>query len=247
MRGFPVQSAMTSSRRSLASKPNRRRLRAWVLGVGLLACCVAAASAAEPPAAPPASAPEDVLLRVKRQLKPFETLQGRFEQEKHLAKLKKPLKSRGSLALLRGRGVLWKTETPIRSLLAMTRDTVSVVRDGKVVTSLSVNEQPGLRLMGRIVFAVFAADVDEIRKTFEVVESRVAPDGSGWCLSLRPRDASFGKIIQRVELSGGAHVESLLLKEANGDSTQIRFRDLDLKAPLAADDARLLESSAAKQ
>lgn len=191
-----------------------------------------------------AAAPQqDVLAAVKHRLKPFETLQGHFEQEKRLAKIKKPLKSRGSFVLQRGRGVLWRTEAPISSLLAMTRDSVAVVRDGKTVASIGFNEQPALRLMGRVVFAVFAADLDEIQKSFDVTSSSLAADGSGWALTLRPKDPAFSKVIRSIQLNGSAYLENLELQEANGDSTLIRFRDLDAQAKLRPEDARLLEPS----
>lgn len=197
---------------------------------------------AEPPAAAPTVAAPDVLLAIKPRLQPFETLKGHFEQEKRLAKIKKPLKSRGSFALQRGRGLLWRTEAPIESLLVMTRNSVSITKDAKIVMSLSVKEQPGLRLMGSVIFATFAGDVDEIRRSFDVLKGQ-APDATGaWSVSLAPRDATIAQLFVRISLTGGKYLEQLEIAERNGDVTLIRFRDVDSRSPLAPIDARLLAS-----
>lgn len=198
-------------------------------------------------AEPAAQAPDaDVLLAIKARLHTFEVLHGKFEQEKRLAKIKRPLKSRGRFILKRGQGVLWRTEAPIQSLLVMTRDSVRVIKNDKTVVSISLSEQPGLRLMGKIVFAVFAADVEEIRQSFEIVSGQ-AKAGEPWQVTLKPRDAGIAKIISRISLSGGDHVETLEILEQNTDVTRIRFADLDRTSPLADEDERLLRAGSSKK
>ena len=198
-------------------------------------------------AAPVAQAPTaEVLTAIKSRLHTFETLHGKFEQEKRLAKIKKPLKSRGRFVLKRHQGVLWRTEAPIQSLLVMTRDSVRVIKNDKTVMSISLSEQPGLRLMGKIVFAVFAADVEEIRQSFEIVSGE-AKAGEPWQVTLKPRDAGVAKVINRISLSGSDHVETLEIWEQNTDVTRIRFADLDSTGPLAGEDARLLGTGSGKK
>lgn len=198
-------------------------------------------------AEPAAQAPDaDVLLAIKARLQTFEVLHGKFEQEKRLAKIKRPLKSRGRFILKRGQGVLWRTEAPIQSLLVMTRDSVRVIKNDKTVMSISLSEQPGLRLMGKIVFAIFAADVEEIRQSFEIVSGQ-AKAGEPWQVTLKPRDAGVAKIINRISLSGGDHVETLEILEQNTDVTRIRFADLDRTSALADEDERLLRAGSSKK
>lgn len=213
-----------------------RRLLVAALALGVPASALAE-SAAPPSASDRASA--DVLMTVKGRLRTFETLQGTFEQEKRLLKIKKPLKSRGRFALRRGRGVLWRTEAPIRSLLAMTRDEVRVIKDDRTTMSISLSEQPGIRLMGEIVFAVFAADVETIRRRFEVLSAETKPDAP-WRIVLKPRDAAVGKLVQSLSLVGGAHVDAIEITEKNGDTTSIRFAAHDAVRPLDREDARVL-------
>jgi len=204
---------------------------------------------ATPPAyaEPVAQAPDaDVLIAIKSRLHTFEALHGKFEQEKRLAKIKKPLKSRGRFVLKRRQGVLWRTEAPIQSVLVMTRDSVRVIKNDKTVMSIALSDQPGLRLMGKIVFAVFAADVEEIRQSFEIVSGQ-AKAGEPWQVTLKPRDPGVAKVISRISLSGGDHVETLEILEQNTDLTRIRFADLDAASPLADEDARLLGAGSSKK
>gem|GEM_PF-402358 len=244
MRGFLVERHMDSSQSvgmGYRGLPGVSR-RSVVVG----ACALLGLTLRAPDVTAQAAATEPLLV-IKRKLKPFETLQGKFEQEKKLAKIKKPLKSRGSFALQRGRGVLWRTEAPLESLLAMTRDAISIIKDGKTVTSISLTEQPGLRVMGRVVFAVFSADTDEIKRSFDVTASQVSEQSSSWSVSLKPKDAGFAKVVRSIQLHGAEYLETLEIAETNGDSTLIRFQGFDTQSKLRAEDARLLEASTSKK
>jgi hypothetical protein len=214
----------------------RRQVARWVLA--LAACAFVHRLALAEPAPP---GPE-LLQAIKKRVRRFELLQGKFEQQKRLAKIKRPLKSRGSFALQRG-SVLWRTEAPIRSLLVMTHDKVRVIKDDHTVMSLSLSEQPGLRLMGKIVSAVFAGDIDAIRQSFQIVSGQ-APANEPWQIVLKPRDAAVAKVIAQIAISGSEHVDSLELAEKNGDATLIRFKALDSERPLSAEDRALLDSQA---
>jgi outer membrane lipoprotein carrier protein LolA len=184
--------------------------------------------------------PGDALLGIQRRLAPFEVLQGRFEQEKRIAKIKHPLKSRGRFALLRGTGVLWRTEAPIQSLLSLTADAMSVVQNKQTIVSISLSEQPGLRFLGQTVFAVFMTDLAQLRQSFTLLEARVPEKPASWYLSLRPREPAVAKLMRAVQLTGGDHIESIEISEQNGDSTRILLLDPDSQSPLAPEDARLL-------
>jgi hypothetical protein len=99
--------------------------------------------------------------------------------------------------------------------------------------------------MGKIVFAVFAADVEEIRQSFDIVSGQ-AKAGEPWSVSLKPRDATVAKVISRISLTGGDHVETLEIVEQNSDITRIRFADLDSTHPLTDEDERLLGAPSKK-
>ena len=53
--------------------------------------------------------------------------------------------------------------------------------------------------------------------------------GGAWRLQLVPRGADLSRIVKRATLEGtGATVSQMTLEEENGDSTVLRFSDVDL-------------------
>jgi len=111
------------------------------------------------------------------------------------------------------------------STLRISRDDIAEIKDGKAAILISMKDQPALGIIGKVLFAVFSADVDELKRHFDF--SRASPpDASGrWSLVLRPRDAMVRKGIERIEIEGGRFVDSITLDEANGDVSVIRFKD----------------------
>lgn len=180
------------------------------------------------------------LASIKRQLATPAVLKGRFEQARAIKVLRKPLKSSGRFVLAKGTGLLWQAEKPLPSLLRITREQIAQLKDGKAKVFVDTKAQPGLSVVGKILFAVFSADVDELQRHFEFI-STTAKAGQPWTASLRPLDKNVAKVVVGIEISGGRTVHELRLAEANGDSTVIRFLDVSEKAPLSPAEAALFE------
>jgi hypothetical protein len=195
--------------------------------------------AASEPAVVDPRAPDGLLL-VKQRLVSFQILQGRFEQEKRIAKIRRPLESRGRFVLVQGKGMLWRTEAPIQSLLTLTADALSVVQGDHRIVSRSLSGDSSLRVFGQGVVAAFMGDVSQIRQSFRLIAAHVPQRPAPWSLSLQPREAAVGKLMREIQLVGGEQIESIKISESNGDNTLIRLLDLDRQSPLAAEDARLL-------
>lgn len=184
---------------------------------------------------------DDDLLAIKKQLVPFATLKGGFEQNKKIRVIKKPLKSAGDFTLLKGKGVLWRTTSPMASTVRVSRDDIAQIKDGKALVMVSMKDQPALGLIGKVLFALFSADIDELKRHFEFTAA-TAPNGAGhWNASLRPRDAMVRKVVSRIELEGGRVVDALTLYEVNGDYSVIHFKDVAENGPLNKEEAALFE------
>lgn len=180
----------------------------------------------------------DIADEIKASLSPFEVLHGNFRQSKSIRILKNPLKSSGSFVLVKGKGVLWKSLKPMPSLLKVTPDAISQFKNGKVAFQMKSDEQPALKLIGKVLFAVFSADVSELKKHFEISGSL---KNGHWEATLLPKEAWVGKVAKEIKLEGGKTLDTLRLAEANGDATVISFVDVRLKAPLSADEKALIE------
>ncbi len=167
-----------------------------------------------------------LLTRIRQRLQTAPVLRGRFEQQKRIKGFKNPLISRGDFLVARERGVVWHTLAPFESTLIVTRDRLqSRQGDGPVSTQLDAREEPGLRAVNALLFALMAADLETLAQRFNIqgTAGEGATDAQDWRITLTPRDAALAQWLSRVELQGGRHVTSATLTEARGDESIIRF------------------------
>ncbi len=186
---------------------------------------------------PDARARDDLAV-VERRVAQVEVLRGRFEQEKRITGFRNPLRSQGRFVVSRRQGVIWTTDKPFPSEVVITRDRIlSRQRDGSQRVEVDGREQPALRSVNAMMFALVSGDVGALSARFETRVEALPDDG--WRLSLKPRSAALARAFARIVLSGDRYVREVRIEEANGDSTHLRFSDLDdAPATLSADEAR---------
>lgn len=186
----------------------------------------------------PTARAADDLAMVQQRVAQVEVLRGRFEQEKRITGFKNPLRSQGRFVVSRQQGVIWTTDKPFPSEVVITRDRIlSRQRDGGQRVEVDGREQPALRSVNAMMFALVSGDVGALSARFET-QVQALPD-NGWRLSLKPRSAALAKAFARIVLNGDRYVREVRIEEANGDSTQLRFSELkDAPATLSADEAR---------
>jgi hypothetical protein len=162
---------------------------------------------------------------------------GRFDQTKQLAGLKNPLRSSGRFCVVADKGVLWRSLQPFANTLRLTRDEIVQWQGERVTLRLNAQQEPTLRLINSILFAVLAGDLGQLEKHFEV--DGVVRDGV-WSVNLKARDAGVAKVIGAIVLDGGAYVKNVAIDEANGDRTRIVFSAIQTGAQaMTGDEAAL--------
>jgi outer membrane lipoprotein-sorting protein len=192
-----------------------------IRGLRLLAACVAmialaatAATAAEPV--------PSVAAQARQRMTDSAVVRGEFEQRKTIKSFRNPLVSRGSFLVARDRGVIWQTREPFASSLVVTRDRLLTRQaDGTVSGRVSAKDEPGLRAINEMLFALMAADLQALAQRFRIEGELLGADR--WRLVLAPRDAALAQWVTRIELEGDRFVRSVKLHEAQGDSSLIRF------------------------
>ena len=180
------------------------------------------------------------LQMIKSRIALFATLKGRFTQSKKIRVIKKPLKSEGNFVLLKDKGVLWRTFKPRVVSVRVFHDEIAEIKDGRPTVIVSAKDQPALGLIGKVLFAVFSADIKELKRHFDFTRAALKDPG-GWEVSLRPRDAMIAKVIDGVEAAGTGTVESLTIHEVNGDVTSISFSEISSTRPVTTEEAALFE------
>ena len=192
-----------------------------------LALALAAPAAlAQKPAAVPASeqaAQADLLDKVKQQLKDAPVVRGNFEQEKSVKGFKQPLRSSGEFVVAKNQGIVWHVMKPFESTLIVKPDSLQSRRgDGQISMQMRAEDEPVLRTVNAMLFAVMSADLVQLRQFFEVSGKAQA---NGWQMHLVPRDPMLAQWLSSVDLQGAQFVREVRLQEARGDSSVIRIQD----------------------
>jgi hypothetical protein len=200
--------------------------RGWGLGksaaVAAALLIVSAAARADSVFDHPASSAqlEKDLAAATATLRNAQTLRGAYRQEKKLHEVPKPLVAEGTFLFAREVGILWRTVKPFVSELAITRDQV-VQREADGSTfRLAAEQQPGVRTVAGIFFAVFALDFDALGSQFDLFSRKAR---AGWELGLKPRAA--GGPVRGIVVTGRAQVDRVRLDGNDGDVTDILLRD----------------------
>lgn len=184
-----------------------------------------------------ATATADPLAQVRTQVAQVPLLRGNFSQEKQVAGFRNPLRSNGRFVLAREKGVIWTTVTPFPSEIVITRDRiVSRQRDGSSRVDVDGRQQPGLRTVNAMMFALMSGDMKALTTTFDV-KSEPA-EGKAWRMTLSPRSRQLAQAFTSVRLAGDRYVREVELREANGDVTRLRFDGMtETPATLTRDEA----------
>ena len=186
-----------------------------------------------------ASAAQALLAQVRQRVLDAPVVRGQFTQRKTVQGFKQPLQSSGDFVVARGKGIAWQVRQPFASTLIVKPDSLlSRAADGSVAMQMKAQDEPVLRTINAMLFAVMAADLAQLSQYFEVTGQVQA---SGWKLHLVPRDPMLAQWLQSVDLRGQQFVQEVLLQEARGDRSQIQIQNPSAEQALRAQDASLFD------
>jgi Outer membrane lipoprotein carrier protein LolA-like len=162
---------------------------------------------------------------------------GRFDQKKQLTGLSKPLVSNGRFCVVADKGVLWRTLQPFPITVRLTRDEIVHLQGDRVAMRLDAKQEPAVRMINRVLFALLAGNLGETEKLFEI-------DGDihdhSWSVTLKARDPALARAISSIALDGGAFVKNIAISETSGDHTRIMFSEIQTgDAAMSVDEAAL--------
>ena len=162
---------------------------------------------------------------------------GHFEQIKQLTGLKKPMVSNGRFCVVADKGVLWRTLQPFPSTVRLTRDEIVHLQGNRVAMRLDAKQEPAVRMINGMLFALLAGDLSQIEKLFAVDG---ATHDNSWRVTLKPHEPALAKAISSIALDGGAYVKNITISEANGDRSSIVFSEIQTgEAAMSVDEAAL--------
>jgi outer membrane lipoprotein-sorting protein len=153
---------------------------------------------------------DDVLAQITARLIKTPITQGSFQQEKRLKVLRKPLISTGTFTYHQSKGVIWKTLTPIPSLL--------LVNESHLLTGQGEQVVPAA--FGKVFKAMLGRDLKQLAEGFLITGENKK---STWQLQLTPKDPFLQKIISTILLTGDTELRVLEIQEVTGNLTRISF------------------------
>ncbi|RZI43908.1 outer membrane lipoprotein carrier protein LolA [Herbaspirillum sp. HC18] len=178
----------------------------------------------------------DLSNHFSKRLEQHPVLRADFVQEKQMAAFKKPLVTRGRLVFVRGEGVIWQIESPLKLIYVLGDDRiVEIGEDGKANVR-SAKDVPGIAHVGRIFRALLGAQTNAIADGFTA-----QADGSmdAWRITLAPRPGPVGQFIRQIQLSGTRYVDRVVIDEPSGDKAVIVFRNTSEHESPSAEERRL--------
>lgn len=206
--------------------------------------CIMALLCGAPAAIPEATAADtartqQLLAQVRQQVRIAPVVRGQFEQLKTVQGFKQPLRSSGDFVVAQGKGIAWQVRQPFASTLLVRPDSLqSRTSEGAINMQLNAVQEPILRAINAMLFAVMSADLDKLTQYFEVTGQ---VQSKGWTLHLVPRDPMMAQWLQHVNLQGQQFVQEVQLQEARGDRSLIRIHDAVADTVLRPSDAAVFE------
>ncbi|WP_445371382.1 outer membrane lipoprotein carrier protein LolA [Methylomonas sp. HW2-6] len=167
---------------------------------------------------------DDALAAIKSRLVPAAIVQGHFRQEKQLKFLSKPLVSEGEFTFQQQRGVIWKTVSPVESVL--------LIGENRLITSQGEQALPAS--FGRVFPAMLGGDFAELSADFSASAEMQA---DSWRLTLLPKDPLLGKAIAAIYLAGDSELRSVEIRETGGNVSRIGFDRISRPAQLSPEQA----------
>ena len=152
----------------------------------------------------------DLLAQINARLVKTVITNGNFQQEKQLKILRKPLISTGVFTYHQSKGVIWKTLTPVVSLL--------LVNQSHLLTNQGEQAVPAT--FGRVFQAMLGGDLTQLADDFAITGT---DQKASWQLQLKPKDELLQKIISVIVLSGDNELRLVEIQEAGGNITHIKF------------------------
>jgi outer membrane lipoprotein-sorting protein len=158
-----------------------------------------------------------------------ESISAEFVQAKHLPILVRPLVSRGVLYFRKPDSLRWEYRQPVRTILLMHKGTLRRYRQ----SGEGLKEEAGAGLQA--MQFVMAEITDWFKGRFDNSRMFTARLETGRKIVLLPKDPSFVKVIQKIELQL-AHqpgvIESVIIYESRDSFTRMTFEKTKLNTDI---------------
>ena len=176
-----------------------------------------------------------LLVELKLAAAETETLSSHFEQEKYLEIFAEKLLSEGQFVYRKPDQLRWELLTPVASGFVLRGDQGERWNSlSQEQQSFSVKTDPIMGMIAQQLLAWARVDLDWLQSRYRMELQSAKPV----ILHLYPLDQGEAAFIEYLQIRFAAdrsHVAEVLMVEQGGDTTLIRFIDVEINAELSAD------------
>ena len=164
---------------------------------------------------------------------------GTFNQTKVIKKISREIKSSGTFVVSSDNGVLWNTQKPFKSSMAITKSgIVQTAANGKK-SVISSNGNATFEQVSSLMASLFNGEVASLNNNFEI---EFIGSQENWNVNLTPRDSSVRSFIQVIEMAGHDSIDTMVLHEPSGDFTKYEFSSQTFPATLTDEEKAAFSS-----
>ena len=139
-------------------------------------------------------------------------IRGDFKQTKFIAQLNKEFVSNGKFVIANDKGILWNTEKPFPSSLAISETRMIQQNANGSRTEINANDNVVFAQIAKTIQSVFSGSTAKLQAGFHVYFTR---NGKNWTVGLIPKEPSVKKAIESIELSGSTWLDKIRLVDGS--------------------------------
>lgn len=165
-------------------------------------------------------------------------VRGDFKQTKTIAKLNREFVSFGKFVIANDKGILWDTEKPFASRLAISETRMVQENANGSRSEMNAKDNVVFAQIAKAIQSIFSGSTSKLQAGFHVFFDR---RDNNWTVGLIPKEASVKKAIQSIELSGGTWLERIKLVDGSGSPLLYELLNPKPGSGLTAEEKALIE------
>ena len=154
----------------------------------------------------------------------YEVASGDFKQTKSIKKLKRDFVSTGTFRISKKSGIVWKTQQPIVSELAVNNGGIFERDAGGQSRIVVTKENPLFADFSKNIQAMFSGEVSELEKNFKVFYEKKS---CGFMMGLVPREGIVRKVVANIVIEACEYVDKVII--TNVDDSPVTYDFMNYK------------------
>ena len=154
----------------------------------------------------------------------YEVASGDFKQTKSIKKLKRDFVSTGTFRISKKSGIVWKTQQPIVSELAVNNGGIFERDAGGQSRIVVAKENPMFADFSKNIQAMFSGEVAELEKNFKVFYEKKT---CGFTMGLIPREGIVRKVVANIVIDACENVDKVIIM--NVDDSPVTYEFMNYK------------------